>query len=218
MEPLTAIWPEPKELPGRYVKLLPLRAELHGEDLWKVLGGPHNAALWQYMPEGPFTHREAFDAAICQAQSQTDPLFFAIVDSSSRQALGRCAFLNIKPNHRTIEVGHLIYAPQLQRTRGATETFYLLAKYAFDELQYRRLEWKCNALNARSRSAALRLGFRFEGIFRQHMIIKGRNRDSAWFSIIDQEWPTVKAALEDWLADENFDERGTQRKRLVIAN
>jgi RimJ/RimL family protein N-acetyltransferase len=126
--------------------------------------------------------------------------------------------LNIKPNHRTIEVGHLIYAPQLQRTRGATETFYLLAKYAFDKLHYRRLEWKCNALNTRSRSAAMRLGFRFEGIFRQHMIIKGRNRDSAWFSIIDQEWPAVKAASENWLAEENFDECGIQRKRLVIAN
>ncbi len=143
-------------------------------------------------------------------------MFLAIVDNASGNAVGRAAYMNIVPNHRTIEVGHLMFSPQLQRTRLATEAMYLMMRHVFDDLRYRRYEWKCNAQNLGSRRAALRLGFSFEGIFRQHMIVKGRNRDTAWFSIVDGEWPAIKSALEQWLEPQNFDEHGTQRMRLGV--
>ncbi len=214
VEAFDARRPEATQLSGRYVKLERLSVEAHGEDLWQVLGGMQNAALWRYMGEGPFADRDAFDDAMRKAEATDDPVFFAIVDGLTGRAEGRASFLNVRVSHRSVEVGHLMYSPLLQRTRGATEMFYLMAKYAFDELRYRRLEWKCDALNAKSQRAAARLGFRFEGIFRQHLIVKGRNRDSAWFSIIDTEWPAVKDALEKWLAEDNFDKQGGQRKRL----
>jgi RimJ/RimL family protein N-acetyltransferase len=206
--------PVARQLAGRYVKLQRLSAEVHAEDLWQVVGGMHHAALWRYMGEGPFADGDEFAAAMRRAEATEDPVFYAIVDVLTGKAVGRASFLNIRAEHRSVEAGHLMYSPLLQRTRGATETFYLMAQYAFDELRYRRLEWKCDALNAKSRRAAERLGFRFEGIFRQHLIIKGRNRDTAWFSIIDTEWPAIKDGLEKWLAEDNFDEQGRQRKRL----
>jgi RimJ/RimL family protein N-acetyltransferase len=166
------------------------------------------------MSEGPFNERHEFDTAMHDAARHEDPVFFAIIDQATGRAIGRCALLNIRPKHRCVEVGHLLFSPQLQRTRGATEALYLMARYAFDELGYRRYEWKCNALNAKSRAAAERFGFIFEGVFRQHMIIKGRSRDSAWFSMLAEEWPKVRKALETWLSPTNFDDAGNQRKRL----
>ena len=144
-----------------------------------------------------------------------DPFYFAIVDRRSGGATGRAALMRIEPAHRVIEVGSIVYSPRLQRTRGATEAMYLLAQYVFEGLRYRRYEWKCHALNGPSRAAALRLGFTFEGIFRQHMIVKGRNRDTAWYAMIDKEWPQMTARFQAWLKDENFDEMGRQKSPLL---
>jgi RimJ/RimL family protein N-acetyltransferase len=146
--------------------------------------------------------------------ASADPLFYAIVDRASGLAVGRAALMRIEPAHRVIEVGSILFTPGLQRTRGATEAMYLMARYVFDDLGYRRYEWKCNALNQPSRAAALRLGFTYEGLFRQHMIIKGRNRDTAWYSMIDTEWRARRGRIETWLAPENFDANGRQRTAL----
>src|SRR5262249_22237296 len=151
--------------------------------------------LWLYLFEGPFEDRAAFDAHLQRKAASEDPLFFTILDKDLNRACGHAAYLNIEPRHRRIEVGSLLFSPTLQRTRGATEAMYLMAQHAFEDLGYRRYEWKCNVLNEPSRRAALRLGFTFEGIFRQHMITKGCNRDSAWFSMLDGEWPARKAAF-----------------------
>ena len=166
------------------------------------------------MHPGPFLDRSTFDPWLQERAALDDPFTYAIADATSGVALGLAALMRVDPPNRVIEVGSIVYSHALQRTRGATEAMYLLARYAFDELGYRRYEWKCNALNAPSRAAALRLGFTFEGVFRQHMIVKGRNRDSAWFSMLDAEWPERKAAFERWLAPENFDLDGRQRTRL----
>jgi RimJ/RimL family protein N-acetyltransferase len=166
------------------------------------------------MSNGPFDDRQTFRRYTRESAASEDPLFFAIVDNASGRAVGHAALLRIEPRHRVIEVGHLLYTPMLQRTRGATEAMYLLARHVFDDLGYRRYEWRCNALNAASRAAAPRLGFTGEGIFRQHMIIKGRNRDSAWFSMLDVEWPQRRGEFERWLSPGNFDARGDQRSSL----
>ena len=146
-----------------------------------------------------------------------DPLFFAILDKPSCAPAGYACFMRIEPAHRCIEVGSILFAPSLQRTRGATEAMYLMARHVFEDLGYRRYEWKCNTLNEPSRRAALRLGFTFEGVFRQHMIVKGRNRDTAWYSMLDHEWPARKAAFERWLDPGNFDDQGRQKSPLLIS-
>ena len=146
------------------------------------------------------------------------PTVFSIVDRESRRATGLAAFMRIEPTHRVIEVGSILFTNALQRTRGATEAMYLMARYVFEELEYRRYEWKCNALNAASRRAALRLGFGFEGVFRQHMIVKGRSRDTAWYSMIDAEWPARKAAFERWLSPDNFHPDSRQKTPLTIVS
>jgi len=166
------------------------------------------------MPDGPFTERATFEAHLQAKAISEDPLFFAIVDRKTGLAVGRATLMRIDPPNRVIEVGGIIFTRALQRSRGATEAMYLLARYVFEELGYRRYEWKCNALNEASRRAALRLGFQFEGIFRQHMIIKGRNRDTAWFSMLDSEWPGRKREFERWLDESNFDSDGNQKTRL----
>jgi len=201
-------------LEGRYVDLTPLDARLHGDALWEATRGEQNDALWQYLAEGPFRDREDFDKTLEGMAASEDPLFFAIIDRASQCATGRVSYLRIDPKHGSIEVGSILYAPALQRTRGATEAMYLMARHAFEDLGYRRYEWKCNALNEPSRRAALRLGFTFEGIFRQHQIVKGRNRDTAWFSMLDGEWPRRKAAFERWLDPENFSAAGEQKRQL----
>jgi RimJ/RimL family protein N-acetyltransferase len=204
--------PDRVVLEGRDVCLEPLNPLRHGDSLFEATAGREQDTLWTYMFDGPFENRGAFDASIARLALSEDPLYFAIVDCSSGGATGRAALMRIEPAYRVIEVGSIVYSPRLQRTRGATEAMYLLARYVFEELGYRRYEWKCHALNERSRAAALRLGFTFEGIFRQHMIVKSRNRDTAWYSMLDSEWPARKR----WLAPENFDPDGRQRTPLSV--
>ena len=167
------------------------------------------------MAYGPFARLDAYLAWADQSAVSQDPLFHAIVDRASNRAVGVAAYLRIEPAVGVIEVGHIAYAPALQRTPAATEAMYLLMRRVFDELGYRRYEWKCDALNAASRAAAERLGFTFEGIFRQATLYKGRNRDTAWYSVIDREWPQRKAAFEAWLGPGNFDDEGRQRTPLA---
>lgn len=206
--------PQRVTIEGRYVTIEPLDPGKHTKALWQGLGGESNEDLWLYMPDGPFMDRPAFDAHMQAKAISEDPLFFAIVDKKTGLAVGRSTLMRIDPPNRVIEVGGIIFTAALQRSRGATEAMYLLARYVFEELGYRRYEWKCNVLNEPSRRAALRLGFSFEGIFRQHMIIKGKNRDTAWFSMLDSEWPSRKREFERWLDQSNFDSEGNQKTRL----
>ena len=195
-------------LDGTSVTLMPLAPAAHARDLFEALRGADH--LWTYLTYGPFTDYTSFRAHTDELAASSDPFFFSIVETPSGRAVGRAALMRIEPAHRVIEVGHILYSPGLQRTRGATEAMYLLARYVFEDLGYRRYEWKCNALNEGSRAAAGRLGFVYEGTFRQHMIVKGRNRDTAWFSMLDVEWPERKRAFERWLAPANFDANGRQ--------
>lgn len=205
--------PDQRPLTGRFVCLQALDVARHGDDLWAALQGP-DPALWDYLPYGPFTERAAFDAWLGGNADSRDPLFYAVIDLASGRALGLFSYLRITAQDGSIEIGHVAFGAPMQRTPGATEAVYLLARHAFDELGYRRLEWKCDAANARSMRAAERFGFSHEGLFRQHMVRKGRNRDTAWFSIIDGEWPTRREAFEAWLGADNFDEAGRQKQRL----
>jgi RimJ/RimL family protein N-acetyltransferase len=206
--------PERVTLSGRFVTLEPLDADRHAAEIWGATHGGEKDRIWEYLFETPFPDEAAFRAHIERKAASEDPLFYAIIDNATGKAVGYETLMRIDPAHRSIEVGNILYGAPLQRTAGATEAQYLLMRYAFDDLGYRRYEWKCNGLNAPSRRAALRFGFRFEGLFRQHMIVKGRNRDTAWFSIIDTEWPTRKAMFEAWLAPENFDDEGRQKQSL----
>ena len=218
VEAMPANRPQRTTLDGRAVCVVPLDPVVHAGTLFKGACGEENERLWLYLFEGPFATRAAFDSHLQNKARSEDPLFFAIVDKPSGDAIGYAAYMRIEPTHRVIEVGSILYTPRLQRTIGATEAMYLMARHVFDDLGYRRYEWKCNALNAPSRSAALRLGFTFEGIFRQHMIIKGRNRDTAWYSMLDSEWPKRKAAFERWLDPSNFDASGRQKVSLSEIN
>lgn len=205
--------PDQRPLSGRFVRLEALDVARHGDDLWVALQGP-DPALWDYLPYGPFTERAAFDAWLGGNADSRDPLFYAVVDLASDRALGLFSYLRITAQDGSIEIGHVAFGAPMQRTPGATEAVFLLARHAFDALGYRRLEWKCDAANARSLRAAERFGFSHEGLFRQHMVRKGRNRDTAWFSIIDGEWPACREAFERWLEADNFDQAGRQKQRL----
>jgi RimJ/RimL family protein N-acetyltransferase/putative methionine-R-sulfoxide reductase with GAF domain len=209
-----ARWPARTTLDGRWSRLVPLDVAMHCDDLYERTHGPANEHVWRYLGDGPFATRDDFREALTRKATAIDAVFFAILDQSSAPALGYASYMRIEPAHRVIEVGNVLFGPGLQRTTAATEAMYLMARYAFEDLGYRRYEWKCNALNARSRAAALRLGFTFEGVFRQHMILKERSRDTAWFSMLDSEWPARKAAFERWLDPANFDDDGRQRARL----
>jgi RimJ/RimL family protein N-acetyltransferase len=209
--------PECTTLSGLFVRLVRLDAEQHLDDLFACMGGTRQAALWTYIFDGPFMDRAAFAEALKKRQASDDPLFFSILDASNR-AQGIASYMRIEPAHRVIEVGGIVFSPALQRKPAATDAMYLMARHVFEDLGYRRYEWKCDALNAPSRRAALRLGFTFEGIFRSHMIVKGRNRDTAWFSMLDTEWPARKAAFEAWLAPDNFDRSGMQKQSLSALN
>lgn len=207
--------PAHQPLDGQYVRLEPLDPARHGDDLWQALQGPDSdSALWDYLPYGPFSERAAFDAWLGGHAASRDPLFFSVIDLSQQRAVGLLSYLRIAPKDGCIEIGHIAFGRAMQRSPASTEAVYLLAKLALGELGYRRLEWKCNADNARSMRAAERLGFRYEGLFRQHMMVKGRNRDTAWFSILDSEWPACNAAFERWLAAANFDTEVRQQQRL----
>jgi RimJ/RimL family protein N-acetyltransferase len=208
--------PRRETLDGRAVLVQPLDPLVHGDALYEGTHADHREELWRYLPEGPFPNRSTFDTYLKRASVSEDPLFFAIVDKSSGVAAGMAAYLRIEPSHKVIEVGHILFTPKLQRTVAATEAMFLMAQHVFD-LGYRRYEWKCNALNESSMRAARRLGFTFEGVFRQHMIVKGRNRDTAWFSMLDSEWPTRKAGFEQWLDVKNFDDNGLQKLSLGFA-
>ena len=203
--------PQRCTLSGRYTTIVPLDPASHSDALWQHSGGPGNDALWAYLFAGPFDNRTAFDTYLKAKAATDDPLFYTIIDNASAAAVGLASYMRIEPVHRCIEVGSILYTPQLQRTRAATEAMYLMARYVFEELGYRRYEWKCNALNEPSRRAAVRLGFTFEGIFRRHMIVKGRNRDTAWYAMLDSEWPDRKVAFERWLDPANFDSEGKQK-------
>jgi RimJ/RimL family protein N-acetyltransferase len=206
--------PQKRVLDGSYVRLEPVDVERHAADLFALSQG--HDAIWIYLGYGPFADLAGFRSWLAGCARQSDPHFLVIVDKASGRASGMASFLRIAPADGVIEIGHIWIVPAIQRTRQATEAIFLLMREAFD-LGYRRLEWKCNALNAPSRRAALRFGFTFEGIFRQHMIVKGRNRDTAWFAMMDHEWPAIRAAFESWLAPVNFDASGRERTKLVTA-
>ncbi len=205
-------------LQGRLVTLMPLDPVAHGDTLYEETHGDGKDQLWRYLFEGPFPDRAAFDIHLRRQAASEDPLFFTILDRASKSAAGYAAYMRIEPAHRVIEVGSIVYTQRLQQTALATEAMYLMARHVFEDLGYRRYEWKCNALNAPSRRAALRLGFTFEGVFRQHMIVKGRNRDTAWFSMLDSEWPVRKANFERWLDPSNFTADGRQKVALSTLN
>lgn len=171
-------------------------------------------SIWTYLYEAPFANVAAYRRHLDAKAAGADPMFFVITDARDGQQLGQVTYMSIEPDHGSIELGNIWFSPELQRTPAATEAIFLLAAHAFDELGYRRLEWKCNALNTPSRSAALRYGFLYEGVFLQHRVVKGHNRDTAWFAITDKRWPAVKGAFESWLAPENFEPDGTQVRSL----
>ena len=206
--------PEPIVLEGRYARLEPLDPPRHGDHIHAAASPPDRAARFRYMPEFPAEAREPFGDWPDGSADSTDPLFFAVIDRATGRAEGWQTFLRITPLHRCIEIGNIYWGPRIAGTRVATEAMYLFAAYALDTLGYRRYEWKCDALNAPSRHAAQRFGFTCEGHFRRAVIVRGRNRDTAWFSIIDEEWPALKAAYEQWLAPENFNAERRQRARL----
>jgi RimJ/RimL family protein N-acetyltransferase len=214
-DPTPAPRPGPVTLQGRYGRLEKLRPE-HSAGLWEVFCG--HDAVWTYIStDGPFASANEFTPFIAMRAAAEDPYAYAIIDAAGR-TVGYLTLLRIVPPMRVIEVGHVLYSPTLQRTPLGTETQYLLARYVFETLGYRRYEWKCNAFNAASRRAALRYGFVYEGTFRQSMIAKGRNRDDAWFSMLDSEWPQRKINFERWLAPENFDADGRQTISLGALN
>jgi len=219
--------PGPVVLRGQFVTLEPLDADRDASPLWEAVRTHDD--LWTWLPDGPYAREADLHKALVEKQAAANAVFLAIVPAPTepngpranavRQrggtAAGYASFMRIEPAHGVVEVGNILLSPALQRTTAATEAMYLMASHVFDQLGYRRYEWKCNARNEPSRRAALRLGFTFEGIFRQHMVIKDRNRDTAWFAMLDHEWPNRKQAFEEWLHPANFDRLGVQRNKLA---
>ncbi|HLS19380.1 MAG TPA: GNAT family protein [Paracoccaceae bacterium] len=213
--PLLPDWAPPPaptrmSMQGRYCRLEPLALD-HAPALYEAFSEDQTGGLWTYMPRGPFDSIDAYRQWMWGAVQSADPLHYAILVDG--RPLGSASYLRIAPGAGSIEVGWITYAPALQRTRAATEAMYLMMRWAFDA-GYRRYEWKCDALNAPSRRAAQRLGFSFEGIFRQAVVVKGRNRDTAWYAAIDRDWPAIRDAMERWLDPTNFDENGMQHQSL----
>ena len=207
--------PARTELRGTHVLLRPLDADRDAEALYAQSHPPAaDPGLWTYLPSGPYRDPAELRDALRVAAASEDPLFFTLVTLPGDQPAGVASYLRITPEHGVIEIGHIWFGASLRRTTAATEAIYLLAAHAFDDLGYRRLEWKCDSLNQASRRAAERFGFRFEGVFRRHMVVKGRNRDTAWFAITDDEWPAVGAGFRAWLGPDNLDAGGTQRRTL----
>jgi RimJ/RimL family protein N-acetyltransferase len=216
VDPTPALPPGPATLSGRFGSVSRLDARRDAAGLWRALQDHDD--VWTYITaHGPFAGEDAFSLWLAEREASKDPYFYAVQDAAGH-ALGFLTLMEIRPLMRVIEVGFIVYSPALQRTPLATETQYLLARYVFETLGYRRYEWKCHSLNAPSRRAALRYGFVFEGILRQHMISKGRNRDTAYFSMLDSEWPVRKLSFERWLAPENFDADGRQKLSLATFN
>ena len=208
--------PRPPRAPmhGRFCRVEPLEPARHADDLFAANALDRGGRNWTYLFQEPFPDLQSYRAWLTQVARADDPLFHAIVDSHTGKAVGVATFMRIDPTHGVIEVGNINYSPLLQRTPAATEAMFLMMRRVFDELGYRRYEWKCDSLNAPSRAAALRLGFHYEGLFRQAVVYKQRNRDTAWFSIIDSEWPRLKEAYQHWLAAANFDPLGRQLRAL----
>ena len=203
--------PGPQVISSEWVQLERLSGDSHADPVFD--GQLGQQALWDYMPNGPYDDRAAFRAWVGQAAASADPVFYAIVPTGATQAQGYASLMRIDAANGMIEIGNILLTPALQQTREASAALMALIGWAF-EAGYRRVEWKCNALNAPSRRAALRLGFSFEGVFRQHMIVKGLNRDTAWFAIIDRDWPALQQAWNAWLSPANFDADGGQRHSL----
>lgn len=209
--------PSREALRSSHVLLRPLDAATDAEPLFEASHPPNgDPAIWTYLFEGPYESPEQMADDLAKFGRSDDPFFYTVVRLADHLPLGLTSYLRIAPEHGSIEIGNIWFGPPLQRTTAASEAIYLLARHAFDDLGYRRLEWKCNALNAASRRAAERFGFTFEGVFRKHYVVKGRNRDTAWYSIVDDEWPTVRDGFEAWLAPDNFDSGGHQKKRLTV--
>ena len=206
-------WPSREPMVGRFCRVVPLDPDQHAAELHAANLSDANGAMWTYLPYGPFESLEIYRAWLKDTTCHDDPIFYSILDNTTTKPVGLAAYLRILPASGSIEVGHVNYSPLLQRTPAATEAMFLMMQRAF-ELGYRRYEWKCDTLNAKSRAAAQRFGFSFEGVFRQATVSKGRNRDTAWFSVINGEWPALDQAFRRWLDPSNFDERGEQRVRL----
>ncbi len=204
--------PAPVTLVGRWVTLEPLSAARHTRALWQAVSGHDD--VWRWLGDGPYSREDDLGEALALKETGSAARFFAILPEFAPTAAGYASLMRMDPANGVIEVGNVMFSPSLQRTPAATEAMYLMARSIFEDLGYRRYEWKCNAGNLPSRRAAQRLGFTFEGIFRQHMIVKGQNRDTAWFSMLDSEWPARKQAFEAWLAPENFDQDGRQKRSL----
>ena len=201
-------------LEGRYARIEALSVEKHAEDLLAVYGPDTPREMWTYLFQEPVADMEELVNLLNQMLARKDRFFYAILDRETGKSLGTFSLMRIDQNNRVIEVGTVIFSPELRGTRIGTEAQYLLARYVFEELNYRRYEWKCDALNLPSRKAAERLGFFYEGTFRQAVIYKGRTRDTDWLSMIEKDWPKVKARFESWLSPDNFDENGQQLKSL----
>ncbi len=202
-------------LRGSHILLRPVDSAADAEALYALSHPPDgDSAIWTYLPDGPYESPAHLGQMLAWAKTAEDALYFTLVRLSDERALGMASYLRITPQFGVIEIGHIWFGRPLRRTTAATEAIYLLARHAFDDLGYRRLEWKCNALNAASRQAAERFGFTFEGIFRNHQVIKGRNRDTAWYAITDEDWPAIQAGFKSWLAPVNFDSEGRQRRPL----
>ena len=208
--------PARKTLEGRYCRLEPLAAAKHGDELFAASMAEGVETRFRYLFDAP-QDRAPYEDWLKRSAASDDPLFYTVVDAATGRAEGRQTLMRITPEHGVIEVGNILWGPAISRTRVATEALFLHARYIFDELGYRRFEWKCNALNAPSMSAARRFGFSYEGIFRQHMIQKGENRDTAWFAMLDVEWPAIRSAYERWLEPSNFDAQGRQRQPLAAS-
>jgi RimJ/RimL family protein N-acetyltransferase len=207
--------PDDTPLKGIYVQLRPIDVDGDAAALYAASHPPDgDPSIWTYLFDGPYADVDSFRASLDAAARLDDPLRYTIVPLASGSPEGMASYMRITPEHGVIEIGNIWFGTPMQRTTAATEAIYLLARNAFDVLGYRRLEWKCNALNAPSRRAAERFGFVFEGVFAEHMVIKGRNRDTAWYAITDQRWPAVRAAFDAWLAPSNFDADGRQARRL----
>lgn len=206
--------PERKVLEGRYVRLEPLSAARHGDGLYAAATEGNADDRFRWLGETTPASRAEFQPWLDRVEASEDPLYFVCIDKASGKVAGRQTFLRIDPANGAIEIGHIHWGPLMQRRPAATEAHYLFMKYAFDELGYRRWEWKCNNNNEPSKRAAERFGFLHEGLFRQAMVIKGENRDTAWYSVIDKEWPSLRKAYESWLDPANFDGHGNQKQRL----
>ncbi len=209
--------PRGSRLPGKYCRLEPVDIERHGAELFDAFAQDLDNRNWTYLPYGPFDNQTEFTSWMTSSCLGEDPCFFAVIDQRSDKAVGLASFLRIVPKMGVIEVGHIHFSPSIQATPMSTEAMYLMMKLVFDDLGYRRYEWKCDALNAPSCAAARRLGFMFEGVFRQATMYKSRNRDTAWYSVLDSEWSVIRSVFEQWLAPGNFDSEGKQLNSLSVA-